>query len=1045
MEGGNHGGGGYPYPPQQYPYPYGQYPYQYPPPQQQPPPPSAYLSPSRSFHGYPSAPPPQPQPQPYAHHSAPLQPYPPPPQHHAYPPPQPHPPSPYVYDPYHAPAAAYPSYPSPNPSPSISPSSSFHHHPEPPSPSPSAPSYPSIADGLANMHVSDRHDYPPPPSPAAVPAASSPSVLPPSASFPGGGSSHGGGGMQMVPYGPPAGGSQHGGMQMVAYGSPAGGSQHGSVRPSLKVVLLHGTLDVWVYDARNLPNKDLFSKRVGDLLGPRLIGAVGSKMSSANMTSDPYVTIQVSYATVARTYVVPNNENPVWTQNFLVPVGHDAAEVEFVVKDNDVFGAQLIGTVSIPAEKLLFGERINGIYDVLESNGKPCAQGAVLRLSIQYIPVAQLKMYHHGVIAGPDSLGVPNTYFPMRRGNRVTLYQDAHVPDGCLPDFCLDHGMRYQHGQCWRDIYDAICQARRLIYIVGWSVFHTIHLIREGVEKMPSLGELLKMKSQEGVRVLLLVWDDPTSRSILGIKTDGFMGTRDEETRRFFKHSSVQVLLCPRSAGKRHSWVKQQETGTIFTHHQKTVIVDADAGNHKRKIIAFVGGLDLCGGRYDTPSHPLFRSLQTVHKEDYYNPNFATVDARGPREPWHDLHSKIDGPAAYDVLQNFQERWLKASKRHGIKKLGKSYDDALLSIERIPDFISINDAIYFSDNDPETWHVQVFRSIDSNSAKGFPKDPREATCKNLVCGKNVLIDMSIHTAYVNAIRGAQHFIYIENQYFIGSSFNWDSNKDIGANNLIPIEIALKIANKIKAKERFSAYIVIPMWPEGNPTGAPTQRILYWQHKTMQMMYETIYRALKEEGLDDLYEPQDYLNFFCLGNREVADSPSTSNSTSTPQEQARKHRRFMVYVHSKGMIVDDEYVIIGSANINQRSMEGIRDTEIAMGAYQPQYTWASKVSAPRGQIYGYRMSLWAEHIGVVEEGFNYPETMECMRRVRQIGEQNWERFVDNEVTEMRGHLMKYPVSVDRKGKVKPLPGCTSFPDMGGNICGSFRAIQENLTI
>ncbi|BAT11736.1 Os10g0524400 [Oryza sativa Japonica Group] len=92
-----------------------------------------------------------------------------------------------------------------------------------------------------------------------------------------------------------------------------------------------------------------------------------------------------------------------------------------------------------------------------------------------------------------------------------------------------------------------------------------------------------------------------------------------------------------------------------------------------------------------------------------------------------------------------------------------------------------------------------------------------------------------------------------------------------------------------------------------------------------------------------------------------------------------------------------------------------------------------------------MSLWAEHIGVVEEGFNYPETMECMRRVRQIGEQNWERFVDNEVTEMRGHLMKYPVSVDRKGKVKPLPGCTSFPDMGGNICGSFRAIQENLTI
>jgi hypothetical protein len=36
------------------------------------------------------------------------------------------------------------------------------------------------------------------------------------------------------------------------------------------------------------------------------------------------------------------------------------------------------------------------------------------------------------------------------------------------------------------------------------------------------------------------------------------MATHDEETRRFFKHSSVQVLLCPRMAGKRHSWAKQQ-------------------------------------------------------------------------------------------------------------------------------------------------------------------------------------------------------------------------------------------------------------------------------------------------------------------------------------------------------------------------------------------------------------------------------------------------------------------------------------------------------
>lgn len=57
--------------------------------------------------------------------------------------------------------------------------------------------------------------------------------------------------------------------------------------------------------------------------------------------------------------------------------------------------------------------------------------------------------------------------------------------------------------------------------------------------------------------------------------------------------------------------------------------------------------------------------------------------------------------------------------------------------------------------------------------------------------------------------------------------------------------------------------------------------------------------------------------------------------------SQKFQRFMIYVHAKGMIVDDEYVILGSANINQRSMAGSRDTEIAMGAYQPHYTWGEK--------------------------------------------------------------------------------------------------------
>jgi phospholipase D1/2 len=43
-----------------------------------------------------------------------------------------------------------------------------------------------------------------------------------------------------------------------------------------------------------------------------------------------------------------------------------------------------------------------------------------------------------------------------------------------------------------------------------------------------------------------------------------------------------------------------------------------------------------------------------------------------------------------------------------------------------------------------------------------------------------------------------------------------------------MELALKIASKIKANERFAIYIVIPMWPEGDPKSGAVQEILFWQ-------------------------------------------------------------------------------------------------------------------------------------------------------------------------------------------------------------------------
>ncbi|KAL4650299.1 hypothetical protein ACB092_01G077100 [Castanea dentata] len=841
------------------------------------------------------------------------------------------------------------------------------------------------------------------------------------------------------------------------------------------VVYLHGDLDLKIIEAKCLPNMDLVSERMR-----RFFVTFSTCHTQFNrkkqqqqqqhhahhkiITSDPYVTVCLAGATVARTRVISNSQSPVWNERFKIPLAHPVSEVEFYVKDNDVFGADLIGVATVSARRILSGETISEWLPILNSLGKPPKPDASLLLEMRFTKCEDNPIYRIGMATDPDHFGVRNSYFPVRKGGSVTLYQDAHVPESLLPEIELDGGKVFEHDRCWEDICHAILEAHHLVYIVGWSVFHKVKLVREPTRPLPcggelSLGDLLKYKSQEGVRVLLLVWDDKTSHSKFFINTNGVMATHDEETRKFFKHSSVTCVLSPRYASSKLSIFKQQVVGTLFTHHQKCVIVDTQASGNNRKITSFIGGLDLCDGRYDTPQHRLFRDLDTVYENDYHNPTFS-AGTKGPRQPWHDLHCKIEGPAAYDVLTNFEQRWRKATKwselTQRFKRVSHWHDDALIKLERISWILSPSKSIPNDDpiicvskeDDPENWHVQVFRSIDSGSLKGFPKTVYDAEAQNLVCAKNLVIDKSIQTAYILAIRSAQHFIYIENQYFLGSSYAWPNYKDAGADNLIPMELALKIASKIRAKERFAVYIVIPMWPEGAPSSASVQEILFWQAQTMQMMYEIIAAELKSMHLESSH-PQDYLNFYCLGNREelpkeASPSPNQSSKNGDTVSASQKFQRFMIYVHAKGMIVDDEYVILGSANINQRSLAGSRDTEIAMGAYQPHHTWGKKKGHPHGQVYGYRMSLWAEHLGMLDDCFKEPENLDCVKRVNQIAEDNWRNFTAEDFTPLQGHLLRYPVQVDANGKVGPLPGQETFPDVGGKVLGSRTNLPDALT-
>lgn len=91
-----------------------------------------------------------------------------------------------------------------------------------------------------------------------------------------------------------------------------------------------------------------------------------------------------------------------------------------------------------------------------------------------------------------------------------------------------------------------------------------------------------------------------------------------------------------------------------------------------------------------------------------------------------------------------------------------------------------------------------------------------------------------------------------------------------------------------------------------------------------------------------------------------------------------------------------------------------------------------------------MSLWAEHLGKVDECFKEPHDLACVKSVNKIAEENWKGFNSEEFTQLQGHLLRYPLEVDVNGKVGPLPGQENFPDVGGKVIGGKTTLPDALT-
>ncbi|XP_044253873.1 phospholipase D1 isoform X2 [Tribolium madens] len=113
--------------------------------------------------------------------------------------------------------------------------------------------------------------------------------------------------------------------------------------------------------------------------------------------------------------------------------------------------------------------------------------------------------------------------------------------------------------------------------------------------------------------------------------------------------------------------------------------------------------------------------------------------------------------------------------------------------------------------------------------------------------------------------------------------------------------------------------------------------------------DAILNRLQEAGIED---PTDYISFYGLRNH------STLNCEPITE---------LIYVHSKLMIVDDKTVVCGSANINDRSLIGKRDSEIAVliedEAFDDGVMNGKKF--PCGKFAGsLRKYLFKEHLGLL---------------------------------------------------------------------------------
>ena len=132
----------------------------------------------------------------------------------------------------------------------------------------------------------------------------------------------------------------------------------------------------------------------------------------------------------------------------------------------------------------------------------------------------------------------------------------------------------------WTCLVDALLKAQDTIFIVDWCLSPEVFLKRDTLPLDPRyrLDNLLRARAEQGVEIYVMIFDAP---SPAGLAPDRVVRVLND------LHQNVHAMA--------HSPAELSDI--YYSHHQKFVCVDTQ--------VAFLGGIDLCYGRYDEPDHPV--------------------------------------------------------------------------------------------------------------------------------------------------------------------------------------------------------------------------------------------------------------------------------------------------------------------------------------------------------------------------------------------------------------------------------------------------------